>query len=506
MFKIKQSLAPHGAKTKEQKKESKETRPPVVVVLGHVDHGKSTLLEAIREDLRITAKESGGITQHIGAYTAEYQGKGITFLDTPGHEAFSAMRSRGAHVADIGILVVAADEGVKPQTKEALKAAQEAGLSLIVALNKIDRPGADPNRIKGELAAEGVVAESLGGTVPVVETSATQKKGITELLDTILLVAEVAQLKANTESPCKGIVIENTKHSQKGLRVTLLVKEGILHVGDVVGTENALGKVRSMEDFLGKSLMDAFPSVPVVVSGFEDSPAVGEEFRVFATKEEAELLLKGKEIKQREERDEEEKRFLLVLKADVSGSLEAVEHMLSVIPFEGTRVSVIKAEVGDITEGDVKFAKSTRSRILGFKVKVPASVAQLAEREKVSIETFDVIYNLQERVAHFVEGVKEPEREEIGSLRVLAIFSKEKGTRQIIGGQVTEGEAYRGIFDLVKQGEVAAQGRVVNLQENKKDASRVSKGKEAGLMVECEVEIQEGDTLKFFRKEKQKEE
>ncbi len=497
---VKKIFAPHGAKAKEQKKEGRETRPPVVVVLGHVDHGKSTLLEAIRKDLRITAKESGGITQHIGAYTAEYQGKGITFLDTPGHEAFSAMRSRGARVADIGILVVAADEGVKPQTKEALKAAQEAGLSLIVALNKIDRPGADPGRIKGELAKEGVVAESLGGRVPFVETSATQNKGIAELLDTILLVAEVAQLKANTENPCKGIVIEATKHSQKGLRVTLLVKEGILHAGDVVGTESALGRVRSMDNFLGKTVIEASPSTPVVVSGFEESPAIGEEFLVFATKEEAELLVKGKEMKQREERDEEEKKFFLLLKADVSGSLEAVEHMLSAIPFEGTRISIIKAEVGDITEGDVKFAKSTRSRILGFRVKIPTSVAQLAERERVSIETFDVIYDLQERVRHLVEGVKEPEREEIGSLRVLAIFSKEKGTRQIIGGKVTEGEAYRGVFDLVKQGEVAAQGRVVNLQENKKDASRVSKGKEAGLMVECSIEIQEGDTLKFFRK------
>ncbi|MDO8470898.1 MAG: translation initiation factor IF-2 [bacterium] len=493
---------------KQQKKENEETsiRPPVVVVLGHVDHGKSSLLEAIRNDLRITSKESGGITQHIGAYTVEYQGKQITFLDTPGHEAFSAMRSRGAEVADIGILVVAADEGVKPQTKEALKAAQDSKLSLIVALNKIDRQGSDPDRIKAELATEGVVAESMGGDTPFVETSATQNKGISELLDIILLVAEVAGLKADAQGSARGVVIEATKHGQKGLQVTLLIKEGTLVSGVVVGTPSAFGRVRLMEDFRGKAIEEAGPSIPVVVLGFEESPRVGEEFRIFATKEEAQNQLKAKEVKERKEPQEEgeEQRILLVLKADVSGSLEAVEYMLAAIPFEGIRISVLQAGVGDITEGDVKFAKSTGSRILGFRVSVSSSVIRMAEREKVSIETFDVIYTLQEHVRNLIEGSKEPEREEVGSLKILAIFSKEKGTRQIIGGKVTEGEAYRGTFDLVQQGQVVVQGRVINLQEGKKDAPRVSKGKEAGLMVECETEIQEGDTLVFFRKGQKK--
>ena len=497
------------ANQKQQKKENEEGafRPPVVVVLGHVDHGKSSLLEAIREDLHITSKESGGITQHIGAYVATYQEKAITFLDTPGHEAFSAMRSRGAKVADIGVLVVAADEGIKPQTKEALQVALDAGLSLIVALNKIDKPGADSMRVKNELAKEGVIAESLGGNVPFVETSATRKTGISELLDTILLVAEVAGLK-RIEGPCKGIIIEVRKHAQKGIQATLLVKEGVLALGDIIGTQSALGGVRMMEDFQGTPVETALPSIPVIVSGFEDSPYVGEEFHVFSKKEEAQESLAVKEIKQREEFDEEEEKsqILLLLKADVSGSVEALEQMILAIPSEETRISVLQAEVGDITERDVKFAKSTRARILGFRVKAPPSIMRLAEREKVFIEIFDVIYNLTERVRFLIEGLKEPAREEVGSLKILAVFSKEKGTRQVVGGKVVEGEAYRGTFDLVKQGEVAGQGRVVNLQEAKKDTSRVIKGKEAGLMVECDIEIQEGDTLKFFRKEKQKEE
>lgn len=486
-----------------------QTRPPVVVVLGHVDHGKSSLLEAIREDLRITSKESGGITQHIGAYQAEYQGRLITFLDTPGHEAFSAMRSRGAKVADIGILVVAADEGVKPQTKEAIVAAKEAELSLIVALNKIDKPGADPQRLINELASEGVLAESLGGTVPFVQTSATTKQGIKELLETIVLVAQVADLKTDYRKEAHGVVIEVAKGARTGIQATLLVKEGVLRTHMVVATKTAVAKIRSMQGFKGEVLSEAFPATPVLVMGFESSPLVGEEWNIFFSKEAAIEAFEQETVKTPQvsdrfiEKEEGIHTLKFVLKADVLGSLEALEQMLSRIKTEEGKILFVKTEVGDVTENDVKFARSVGASILGFRVRTPSAIQTLAQREHVQIDLFDVIYALAEHTRTLLEAkVRKHGREDVGALRVLAVFGKEKG-RQVVGGKVVEGEAqHRTQFDVQRANEVIGQGRVVNLQREKKDTSRIPEGEEGGVMAESSVDILQGDILRFFRQEK----
>ena len=470
-------------------------RPPVVVVLGHVDHGKSSLLEAIRQDFRITARESGGITQHIGAYMAEHEGKHITFLDTPGHEAFSAMRSRGAQVADIGILVVAGDEGVKPQTKEAIAQAQTAGIPLIASIAKTDKPGIDLAKVKNELAKEGVIVESMGGQVPCVETSARTKKGIKELLEMIILVSELQDLSLHEDQGTRGHVIEVSRDAQRGIQATLLLKEGTLRLGDVVGTPSGVGKLKMLEDFAGNRIEEAGPSVPVLAVGFESSPFIGEEFRVFPSVEEARAHTKEPSFTPLRAAEAEEGMMHLIVKADVAGSLEAISQIVDSL--EG-KFKIVKADVGDVTEGDVKFARDTKARILAFRVKIPSSIARVAEREKISLERFDVIYDIAERLHKIIEGGKEPVVQELGILRVLATYSTERD-RQIIGGRVVAGMAKKGApFEVIREEQPVGKGKVMNLQRSKKDTPSVSKGEEAGLMVQTDIGIQEGDYLKFF--------
>ncbi|MDO8655274.1 MAG: GTP-binding protein [bacterium] len=481
---------------KEQKAEAK-TRPPVVVVLGHVDHGKSSLLEAIRQEFRITARESGGITQHIGAYVAEYEGKHITFLDTPGHEAFSAMRSRGAEVADIGILVVAGDEGVKPQTKESIAQAQAAGLPLVVSITKTDKPGTDIVKVKNELAKEGVIVESMGGQVPCVETSAQSKMGIKELLEMVILVSELQDLGLHEDKGTTGHVIEVSRDAQRGIQATLLLKEGTLRLGNVVGTPSGVGKLKMLEDFAGNPIEEAGPSVPVLAVGFESSPFIGEEFRVFPSVEEARAHMKESSFAPLQVAEAEEGMMQLIVKADVAGSLEAISQIVDSVNNEG-KFKIVKADVGDVTEGDVKFARDTKARILAFRVKIPAVIARVAEREKISLERFDVIYDIAEYLHKIIEGGREPAAQELGMLRVLATFSTERD-RQVIGGRVVAGIAKKGAeFEIMREEQSVGKGRVVNLQRNKKDMPTVSKGEEAGLMVQTDTAIQTGDHLKFF--------
>lgn len=481
---------------KEQTTEAR-TRPPVVVVLGHVDHGKSSLLEAIRQEFRITARESGGITQHIGAYVAEYEGKHITFLDTPGHEAFSAMRSRGAQVADIGILVVAGDEGVKPQTKESIAQAQAAGLPLVVSITKTDKPGTDLVKVKSELAKEGVIVESMGGQVPCVETSAQTKQGIKELLEMIILVSDLQDLSLREDQGTRGHVIEVSRDAQRGIQATLLLKEGTLRLGDVVGTPSGVGKLKILEDFAGNRIEEAGPSVPALAVGFESSPFIGEEFQVFASVEEARAHMKESSFVPLQAAEVEEGMMQLVVKADVAGSLEAISQIVDSVSDKGM-FKIVKADVGDVTEGDVKFARDTRARILAFRVKIPAAIARVAEREKISLERFDVIYDIAEYLHKIIEGGREPVVEELGVLRVLATFSTERD-RQVIGGRVVVGMAKKGaVFEVMREERSVGKGRVMNLQRNKKDMPSVSKGEEAGLMVQTDTSIQAGDYLKFF--------
>ena len=483
-----------------------QTRPPVVVVLGHVDHGKSSLLEAIREDFKITSKESGGITQHMGAYVVEYQGKSITFLDTPGHEAFSAMRARGANVADIAVLVVAADEGVKPQTKEAIGQAKKAGLPLIVALNKMDKPEANPERVKQELSQEEIFVESFGGKVPCIETSATSKKGISELLEMILLMADLEHKSVDFNKAGEGVVIESSMDPRRGPLATLLVQNGSVKEGDTIGTKSAIGKVRTLQDFQGTPVRAGLPAMPVLVVGFEACPQIGETFGVFESEEAARSQLVISPLGRRAQViviPPGAKTLDLVLKVDVAGSLEVLVNALLSLPQDNVFVRLVDAGVGVIGDKDVRLAQGTHARIIGFRTQLDPTAGDLAQREGIIIETFDVIYDLIQRVRTWMEQeiVQELVTVEIGALSVLAVFLTEKN-RKIIGGKVTEGEVRKRSQMKIFRGEAElGAGKIINLQRDKKDAEAVQKGEECGILYEGSLKIQQGDILKFFIQE-----
>ncbi len=489
------------------------SKPPVAVVLGHIDHGKSTLLEAIR-DFKIVSKESGGITQHIGAYQVEEGEKKITFLDTPGHEAFSQMRSRGANVADIAVLVVDASEGVKPQTKEAISHIKETGISAIIALNKIDKPEADSERVKRELAQQDFLVESLGGKIPSVNVSAKTKKGIAEILELILLAAEMEELRADPEKPGEGVIVESHLDSLRGFTATLLLTDGHLKVGDAVATDSAFVKIKNIENFQKNTIQKALPSDPVIVFGFDKSPGVGEIFKVFPDLTSAENYLKEKKEKKAvkeisraagdPEKAEQPKSLNLILKADVSGSIEATEGILKNLPQEKVSLNILKSEIGNISESDIKTALAGRAVILGFRVKADPVAKKLAERDKIKIITFDVIYDLVERVRKIMEKIAGPEeiRKDLGKLKVLAKFLAEK-KRQIIGGRVIEGEVKKGsLIEVLRNDEKIGQGKMINLQRNKKEAALISKGEECGILFEGDTAIEKGDVLLFYIIEK----
>jgi translation initiation factor IF-2 len=486
--------------------ENNKKRPPIVVVMGHIDHGKSSILEAIK-DFRITAKESGGITQHIGAYQIEEQGKKITFIDTPGHGAFSQMRSRGAKVADIAILVVDASEGVKEQTKEVITLIKSLKMPVIVAINKIDKPDAEPERVKRELVKYDMQVESFGGTIPSVEVSAKTKKGIPELLEMILLVAEMEDLDSK-DQPIEGVVVESSLDNARGATATLLVLSGILKTGDTIGTSTAFTKIKSLENFQKKQIKEAEPSTPVIVFGFSEVPKVGDLFRAFKNINEAQEYMKkpsqDKEIYG--ELEVGQKYLNLILKADVEGSLEAIQEILKSLPQDKVIIRSIKAEVGNINESDVKLAMGGKTAIVGFKVKTDAVAQKILEREEMRAITFDVIYDLVESVRSLMEKIVIPEdiRIEVGKVKILAKFLDNKN-RQIIGGKVFEGEAKKGPkIEILRDEEVIGQGRMISLQKNKKESDSVKKGEECGILFESSTKIEEGDVLSFYREEKRK--
>jgi len=484
------------------------TRPPVVVVLGHVDSGKTSILDYIRKT-RVTAKETGGITQHTGAYQIEEGNKEITFIDTPGHEAFSAMRSRGAKVADIAVLVVDATQGVQAQTKEAISHIKMVGLPAIVALNKIDRPEADPEKAKRELTKEEILVESQGGKVPSIETSAKTGQGIEGLLELISLIAEMENLKAEIQKPAQGVIIESCLDSQKGPTATLLLNEGILKPGDIIATPSVLGKIRSLGDFQGKPIKKAYPAQPVQVIGFERAPTVGENFKAFASIEEAEDYLKLSEKKEPPQVlkiEEGQKVLNIILKTDVLGTAEAIEGVLKELPQEKVILRILKSEAGQISESDIKLAKGGRAIILGFRVKLSPVAQKLAEREKVKIMNFEVIYDLVEGVRKFMEKILEPEqvRTDLGKVKVLVVFLTEKN-RQIIGGRVIEGVVKKGAsIEVFREEELIGKGRMINLQKNKKDVDEISKGEECGILYEGNTKIEEGDILVIYTEERKK--
>jgi len=491
------------------------TRPPVVVVLGHVDHGKSSLLEAIK-DLKITSKESGGITQHIGAYEIEHQGKKITFIDTPGHEAFSAMRSRGAGVADIAVLVIAGEEGVRPQTKEAISHIKKTKIPMIVAINKMDKSEANPEKVKRELVKEDVLVESMGGKIPSIEVSAKTKKGISELLEMILLVAEMEDLKADISKPAEGTIIESRLDSNRGPTATLILQNGVLKRGDILGTNSTAGRIKILEDFLGKKIENGLPAIPLIVLGLEEVPVVGEECKSFSNAEEAK---KGIKMKKKELTPEvfdigpNQKVLNLILKADVFGSLEAVEEVLKNLPYisdkdkeEKVLLRILKAEVGEINETDVKLAKSAKAKIIGFRIKTNKIAKNLALREKITIVNFDVIYGLVQAVRTLLEKLAGPKilRVDLGKIKILEIFKTDKN-RQIIGGKVVGGNIKRGAFvDVLRAEKKIGSGKIVGLQKNKKNIDEVAKGQECGVLYEGDVKIEEKDILAAYIEEKKK--
>jgi len=488
----------------------------VVVVLGHIDHGKTALLDQIRKT-HVAEKEAGGITQHIGAYQIVEGDKKITFIDTPGHEAFSAMRSRGSKVADLAILVVDSSEGVKAQTKEAISHIKKSGIPIIVALNKIDKPEANPEKVKKELTQEDVVVEGLGGKTPSIEISALTGQGIPELLELILLVAEMENLKANLSKPAQGVVIESYLDRLRGPTATLLITEGFLKQGDILATFSTFGKIKKLEDFQGRSIEKALPSDPAIVIGFEDVPKVGENFKVFPGLETAKNYLKIPTKKVPEVLpptgaplvgDVDQKVLNLILKTDVLGSIEAVEEVLNNLPQERVVLRILKSEAGEINEGDIKLVKGGRALILGFRVKINPTAKILAEREKIKIMTFDVIYDLVEGVRKFMEKELRPEkvRTDLGKVKTLVIFLTEKN-RQIVGGKVIEGEVKKGASIEIFRGEnLIGKGKLVNLQKNKKDVDRVPKGEECGILYEGDTRIEEGDTLVVYQEERRKSE
>lgn len=487
-------------------------RPPIIVVMGHIDHGKTKLLDTIRKT-NVMEKESGGITQHIGAYEIIHNDKKITFIDTPGHEAFDKMRSRGAAIADVAILVIAADEGIKPQTLEALKHIQEAQIPFIVAINKIDKPEANIDKVKTQLAEKEVLLEGWGGNVPFQAISAINGQGVPELLELILLVAEMEELKADPDADGQGVVIESHLDPKKGVVASLLIENGAVNTSDFIVIGPIYGKIKSLEDFQGKSIKSATFSSPVLILGLPQVAPLGEKFIIAKNKKEAEKLAEkhAKEIsaqkeKIKSEEEKTEKTILnIVLKADVAGSEEALIKMISGLNFERISAKIVKNGVGDIDESDIKFARAVNAIICGFKTKLPGAIQMQAEKENIKIIIADIIYELIDGIKEEMKKLLKPEIERnlTGKLSVLAVFKQLPSGEQIIGGRVTSGVAKKGaIIDVLKDNQKIGKGKLSKLQKEKIDASEIAQGNECGILFTPteprDVKIQPGFILEFY--------
>ncbi len=484
-------------------------RPPIIVVMGHIDHGKTTLLDTIRKS-KAAEKESGGITQHIGAYEVEHKGKKITFIDTPGHEAFSHIRSRGARVADLAVLVIAADEGVKPQTKEAIALIQETGLPFIVAFNKMDKPDVNLERVKSELAKENVLVESYGGKIPSVEISAKEGKNIDELLETLLLMAELEGLEGHPEKDAHGVVIDAYRDPQRGPTATLLIHEGTLQKEKMLVIGRALESMKIVEDFQGNAIEHAGPSSPVRIAGLSKTPRVGEHAALFPDKTSAETFLASlpeeAEEPGRSRPDKQESRpvFHAILKADVAGSLEALEETVRRMDCEAVCIDILWSGIGDIAESDVKRAMATRSvTIVGFRVNMDPVTKDFAQRARVRVVSGDVIYNVLLEVKEAIEDVIPPEvvRTHLGRVNIIKLFSRE-GTKQIVGGRVEEGIAKKKArVRVFRAKESVGEGVISELQREKVPVDEVKQETECGLLVDSRTPIEAGDILEVFEEE-----
>ncbi len=489
------------------------TRPPIVVIMGHIDHGKSTLLDYIRKT-NIVAGEAGGITQHVSAYEAEHTNASgikqrITFLDTPGHEAFRSLRSRGARVADIAVLVVSAEDGVKQQTNEALKAILEANIPYIVAINKIDKPAADVERTKQSLAENEIYVEGYGGTIPVVPLSAKTGQGVPDLLDMIELVAGLAELSADTNASAEGVAIESNLDAKKGISATLIIKTGTLRSGMFVAAGKAIAPVRIMEDMNGDAIKEATFSTPVRIIGWSDLVQAGSPFKTFATKNEALEYAQStasadsfarKTVETAAIQKSEATVFPIIVKADTVGSLEAIAYELGKIADDRIRIKILEQGLGTIGEGDVKTASAYKNAVVvGFNVKPDAPARSLAERDSVPVETFSIIYKLTDwlKEAAIARTPKIQVEEMTGKAKVLKVFSKEKD-RQIIGCRVESGMITRGAqVKLLRREAEIGFGKVRELQQQKREVDKIEEG-EFGTMIESKTEIAPGDHIVAF--------
>ena len=496
-------------------------RPPVVTVLGHVDHGKTSLLDAIRST-KVAAGEAGGITQRIGAYQVEKNGRQITFIDTPGHEAFTAMRARGADVTDVAILVVAANDGVMPQTEEAIQHARNAGVPILVALNKVDMDGANPDRVLQQLADRGLVSDEYGGDTTVVRTSAKTGQGIDTLLDMILLISDIEEPKANPKRAAVGTVIDSHLEKGRGPIATVLVQNGTLKVGDILVSGTAYGRVRALVDDTGKRVKEAPPSFPAVVTGLNDVPPAGTLFQVMETERAARSLAETRATEQRSRQVQPVRRITLadlasqvaegkikslnlLLKADLQGTLEALRQQVERIEDETVRVKVVADGVGPVTESDVNLAAVTDAIVIGFNVRPDPATKQLAEQQGVDVRYYEVIYQVTDDLEKAIKGMYEPTFVEVfqGRVEVRRVFTVD-GKPAIAGSYVTEGRISRNaIVRVLRDGQEIARSRIAQLRRMKDDVREVAQGYECGITLEDFAEFEEGDTLEAHVLEQQ---
>ncbi|PJA86949.1 MAG: translation initiation factor IF-2 [Candidatus Moranbacteria bacterium CG_4_9_14_3_um_filter_42_9] len=507
-------------KKEKESGEHLQSRPPVVTILGHVDHGKTTLLDTIRKT-NVVAKESGGITQHINAYQVKKKGKLITFVDTPGHAAFSAMRERGVSIADIAVLVVAADDGVRPQTKEVIEYLLTKKIPTIVAINKIDKPEANIQKVKKELGDNGILLEDWGGQVLSAQISAKKNIGIDDLLENILLLMEVEDFRADQKRSALGIVLESHLDPQKGPVATVLIKTGILKEGQDIIAGSAYGRVRRIEDFTGKRMTEAGPSTPISLIGLNTTSNTNDILQVASNKSVAKA--RSAEIGQMRGQtdpgsqlsaqkiyktiaDEKIKKLNIMVKADVQGSLEAIGQILGEIKSDEVAVDYIGTGIGNITESEVRLAQSAGAVIFGFSVEITPVAKRMAETDQVEVKIYKIIYELVADIKNRLEVMLPPEIERVdfGKLKVLAIFRTGKKD-MIVGGKVSTGKVVKGsLIEVVRNDQIIGKGKLLNLQQNKVDTDEVESGNECGITFDGETKIKEGDTLAFYKEDVKK--
>ncbi len=497
-----------------------EPRPPVVAVMGHVDHGKTSLLDAIR-NVNVAGGEAGGITQHISAYQVEHEGRVITFLDTPGHEAFAAIREHGALLTDIVVIVIAADDGIKPQTLEAIRFARKAGVKIVVALNKIDKPGADANRVKQQLSDNGLLIEEWGGDTVVQEVSAKNKTGINELLNMILLVADVEELKADMDVPARGLIIEAHVEQGRGPVAQALVEAGRLRPGDYIVAGASYAKIRNLETTEGKPLKEATPSMPVAISGFKTLPEFGDEFKVVDNEKSArnqaaaaiaqkrtstgQLDIGSSELIRRINRDRQLSELNVIIKADVQGSLTSVIDSLKALDTDEVSVRIVGSGVGPVNENDLHLAHSSGAIVYGFNVNLPSSSKQQAARDKIQVRLYQVIYELIDDAKTELSSLLSPEivETDLGRLVVKGIFKTTK-TEIICGGEVTKGKLKAPALARVSRGdEQLAEVQLTGLRRGPAEAREVVEGEMCGMSLATtkRLELQEGDRIDSFTRE-----